>query len=59
MMSEDLGFLGFLFERDEIAQIRKKIASVGSEVSSVFCLSVFSKTFAIQTRGQTNTSLMT
>jgi len=35
MMSEDLGFLGFLFERDEIAQIREKIASVGSEVSSV------------------------
>jgi len=33
--SEDLGFLGFLFERDEIAQIRKKIASVDSEVSSV------------------------
>jgi len=35
MMSEDLGFLGFLFKRDEIAQIGKKIASVGSEVSCV------------------------
>jgi hypothetical protein len=45
-----LGFLGFDLEKEEIFQrYGLKSESVGSEVRSVcFCLSVFSKTFAIQ-----------
>ena len=54
---EVLGFLGF--ERDKINSHKyTEIESVGSDCElCVFCLSVLSKTFAIQTKGTNRHSI--
>jgi len=58
MNTEGLGFLGLNFKTKSFCERGLKLESVGSESGkSVFCLSILSKTFAIQKIRQINTNI--